>query len=641
MNFKLLFLFSIIHVSSSIVVNLRDGPIRGYTVKNGDLQAHVFKGIPFARPPIGNLRFQTPQPPSKWTHVLDTTEYARPCMTNSTITSTVQNNTSEDCLYLNIWADARCLSEEPCPVVYLVHGGAFQGDSAIMFNETHILKSFATDRFVFVTSAYRLGIFGFLDLGVETVDAPYNTAIYDIIAALQWTKREIQKFGGDLNQITIIGYSSAAVAVQFLMTSPMVDENLFARAIMSSGCPKLHPSYSRSLSKALLNRTGCNKTSNPVDQLECLRSKPAKLLADESKSTYPLEWTIVGAQSDSVLLPSASFVGLRSNWKPKPIILISTLKEMDEVEKRPIPHVCIHYLGSLGFYQPESLEACISHYSTVADPYEIFYRDAVHAMNVMISDWNNESYVGVFGMKNHDTHTGDLFYLLGFHRDRSPYTQDDEWMEQFYVNAIKRFLRGRAPTSDWLPATEKGGYEYIDYRTENGTKRQPHFISDQVFNRPAVKFWLQDLAEIDAKHSNTRLKRKGRRFKTDYVEEPEIVLQKREVNDQLTKFALWKPIQRPYNSLVMFPTIEKVWHPFHNLFLVMLAGIASICSIFILLMAVDALRTGAFRRRLFNDGAEMAEEAATSDDENTILLQSEYARHGSTNSSQLQQYSLV
>ncbi|KAI6172834.1 Esterase FE4-like protein [Aphelenchoides besseyi] len=431
-------------------------------------------------------------------------------------------------------------------------------------------------------------------------------------------KKEIHKFGGDVAQIILIGYSSAAVAVQFLMTSPMVDENLFARAIMSSGCPKLHPSYSRSLSKALLNSTGCNRSSNPVDQLKCLRSKPAKLLADESKSTYPMEWTIVGAQSDSVLLPSTSFVGLRSNWKPKPIILISTLKEMDEVEKRPIPHVCIHYLGSLGLYQPESLEACISHYSTVADPHTIFYRDAVHAMNVMISEWNKESYVGVFGMKNHDAHTGDLFYLLGFHRDRFPYTQEDEWMEKFYVNAIKRFLRGRAPTADWLPATGKGGYEYIDYRVENETKKQPHFIPDKVFNSPAVKFWLQDLAEIDAKHSNTKLKH------------------------QLSKFTLWKPNPRPHSSLEVLPTIENVWHPFHNLFLVMLAGIASICSIFILLMAVDALRSGAFRKRGFNNEQEMAEEATFDDqNENTILLQSEYASHGSTYSSQLQQYSLV
>jgi para-nitrobenzyl esterase len=195
MKLLLVIILEILYYSANgVVVKLTDGLIQGYSKTINGVQTNIFKGIPFAAPPLADQRFSLPQRPSPWKGILNVTKYKAACLTNSTVTQTVQNVTSEDCLYLNLFADSRCSVFKPCPIVFFVrlflskisanafqiHGGAFQGDSAIMFNETQLLNKYASDRFIFVLPSYRLGIFGLLDLGEEIDGSPYNVAVYGI-----------------------------------------------------------------------------------------------------------------------------------------------------------------------------------------------------------------------------------------------------------------------------------------------------------------------------------------------------------------------------------------------------------------------------------------------------------------------------
>lgn len=144
-----------------------------------------------------------------------------------------------------------------------------------MFNETHLLHKFATDRFILVITAYRIGILGLMDLGKELDNEPYNIAIYgkysspliylssnfdvlDMIAALEWTRDEIPLIGGNISQITMIGYSSSGAALAALLASPEVHQDLFQQVFISSGCPRLMPHYSESMSLAVLRWTEVN-----------------------------------------------------------------------------------------------------------------------------------------------------------------------------------------------------------------------------------------------------------------------------------------------------------------------------------------------------------------------------------------------
>ncbi|KAI6230575.1 hypothetical protein M3Y99_01046300 [Aphelenchoides fujianensis] len=424
-----------------------------------------------------------------------------------------------------------------------------------------------------------------------------------------------------------------------------------------SGCPKLHPHYSRSLSLAVIHKVGCNPNASFADQLACLRAKDGRSLADASKATQNVDWTQVGAQSDSVLLPSASFVGLRPHWKPKPLLLIATSREMREVEDLPLAHMCTHYLASLGYFTAAALEACVARYGAVDAPREILYRDAQHAMNVLLAQWNTPgeapSFVGLFAQRNHDKHTGDLFYLLGFHRDRFAYTQEDAWMERFYLDAVKRFLRGEQPREDWLPADADGrNFYFLSYAnaSANQTEERPHFVANGVFNEPAVDFWLHELAVVDA--GSRPADSSARR-----VEPKERSMA--EAEEQLALCASWTPAhsKRPHlrrflrSRLEVIPSpTERIWHPLHNTFLVILALLVSVLAVAVVVMAVDALRNGAFRSRRRPAGGRFVDErAAEADewserdaDENTILLREARRNHGeSSGNLRTEQYSLI
>lgn len=212
---------------SETLLTTPSGKLRGETA-NG---VRIFRGVPFAEPPTGTLRFRPPVPIKPWKNIREATNFAPAAMQQVTDLS-VSPNMSEDCLYLNVWAPA---GKGPYPVFVWIHGGSFTGGRSSTPISDGTL--FAQQDIVHVTLAYRLGVFGFMDLspllGPDYADSG-NNALRDLIAALQWINQNIAAFGGDPNRVTVGGESAGAKATAALMAIPQ-SARLFQSAISESG----------------------------------------------------------------------------------------------------------------------------------------------------------------------------------------------------------------------------------------------------------------------------------------------------------------------------------------------------------------------------------------------------------------------
>jgi para-nitrobenzyl esterase len=196
----------------------------------------IYMGVPFAAPPVGELRWREPQPVAPWKATRQATSFAPACMQKGvSMPGEKPPTTSEDCLYLNIWTPART-ADERLPVMVWIHGGAYTNGSASM--PLYWGDKLAQRGVVVVTVAYRLGALGFLahpELTAESArKSSGNYGLLDQIAALEWVQRNIAAFGGDRARVTIAGQSAGAMAVSMLMASPRA-KGLFHRAIGQSG----------------------------------------------------------------------------------------------------------------------------------------------------------------------------------------------------------------------------------------------------------------------------------------------------------------------------------------------------------------------------------------------------------------------
>ncbi len=216
-------------------------------VESGELQGVVddgvasFKGIPFAAPPVGDLRWRPPQPAARWTGVRQAAEFGADCMQGRfgpppAPGAPPARVPSEDCLFLNVWRPASATPGAKLPVMVWIHGGGFMGGSGA--SPTTSGAQFAKHGVVLVSLNYRLGRFGFFAFPALSRERPEETkgnyAYMDQIAALQWVKRNIAAFGGDPDNVTIFGFSAGGVSVHSLLASPMA-RGLFHKAIAESG----------------------------------------------------------------------------------------------------------------------------------------------------------------------------------------------------------------------------------------------------------------------------------------------------------------------------------------------------------------------------------------------------------------------
>ena len=214
------------------IARVSGGQIEG-TAANG---IAAFKGIPFAAPPVGELRWKKPAPVVAWSGVKKATTYAPACMQDANMLKFIGSpeGVSEDCLYLNVWTPAKAASER-LPVMVWIYGGGFAAGatSSATYDGTRL----AQKGVVLVSVAYRVGPLGFLahpDLSRESGHGSGNYGLQDMIAGLEWVKANIAAFGGDPRNVTIFGESAGGIAVSMLSVSPAAN-GLFAKAISESG----------------------------------------------------------------------------------------------------------------------------------------------------------------------------------------------------------------------------------------------------------------------------------------------------------------------------------------------------------------------------------------------------------------------
>jgi para-nitrobenzyl esterase len=233
----------ILNIASSRMARVEGGLLAG--VPGADPALIVFRGVPFAAPPVGELRWRAPQPPAAWQGVRQADRFGPICPQHGPQPGSFYHQEfylepepqSEDCLYLNIWTGARS-SDERRPVMVWFHGGAFvEGSGSLPSFQGEML---AQKGAVLVTANYRLGVFGYFAHPALSAESERgvsgNYGLLDQVAALAWVRRNIAAFGGDPDNITIFGQSAGSMSVFTLAVSPLA-QGLFRRVIGQSGSP--------------------------------------------------------------------------------------------------------------------------------------------------------------------------------------------------------------------------------------------------------------------------------------------------------------------------------------------------------------------------------------------------------------------
>ena len=219
---------------STAAVRTASGLVRGTVATSG---VRTFRGLPYAAPPVGDLRWREPQPVAAWKGVRAATRFGPRCMQLPVFADMVfrSDGMSEDCLYLNVWAPARKAGGRAPVLLYFYGGGFVAGDGS---EPRYDGGSLARRGIVVVTANYRLGVFGFLAHPALTAESPHHASgdygLLDQVAALAWVRRNIAAFGGNPARITIAGESAGSISVCALMASPL-SRRLIAGAIGESG----------------------------------------------------------------------------------------------------------------------------------------------------------------------------------------------------------------------------------------------------------------------------------------------------------------------------------------------------------------------------------------------------------------------
>lgn len=311
------FLLLLLHTSVSgqgdPIVKTPRGYIRGIQEKG----IFVFKGIPFAAPPVGELRFKAPIPMPAWKDTLSCTRFGPVATQYAGDTKTAKGD--ENCLQLNLYTPS-LKPKKGLPVLVWVHGGGMTGGSGIGQNG----HSFShNDSIITITINYRLGVFGFLYMGdVAGYQSAGNNALLDCIMALKWIRENIKAFGGDASRVTIIGESAGAKLISALLVTPAA-KGYFSQLILESGAVNCirDTTTAKAMRKRLMDTLGI---SNPADLLylpaATLITAQAKVLGGPKGTNY------FGPVQDGILIREDALQYVRNHPDRKVRVLLGTNK---------------------------------------------------------------------------------------------------------------------------------------------------------------------------------------------------------------------------------------------------------------------------------------------------------------------------
>lgn len=425
---------------------------------------NVFKGIPYAEPPVGDLRWTAPIPVKPWDGILSCKEFRaspvqifpEPIYVWSEEFLIPEEPISEDCLYLNIWTGAKSVKEKR-PVVVWVHGGGFTSGSGSV--PIYDGKAMAKKGVVFVNINYRLGVFGFLahpELSQESPDhSSGNYGLMDQIAAIQWVKNNIAAFGGDPNKITISGQSAGSASVVFLSASPLT-KGLFQQVIAQSGAGLLSRSPSSSpmaldyLQEAELHGKAIEKELG-LSSIKEMREMDAFDLQDAVKGRFqPIVDGYVLEQSvtKTYLEGKAHPIKLLTGWNQDDGVVIGGYESAEDFRKR-IENSWESNAGQLLEFYPSDQDS-ISAHSQRRLQRDIAFGAQNYTLAELIDQQGNDVFVYRFarkiptgtGPEYGAFHTGEVPYAYeNLSYVNRPFTEVDwnlaDQMASYWANFIK------------------------------------------------------------------------------------------------------------------------------------------------------------------------------------------------------------
>ncbi len=315
------------------VVKTETGEVQGRVVERNGKPVRVWKGIPYAAPPVGALRWKPPERAAAWSGVRECTKFGPACPQPALPLFETPEGQDESCLFLNVWAPA---GAEKLPVMFWIHGGSYVVGSGAqtLYDGEHLARRGV----VLVTINYRLGPFGFFCHRALSKESGKNASgdygLLDQVAALEWVKRNIAAFGGDPGLVTVFGESAGAGSVGALLCSPLA-KGLFHRAILESGTPFARPLHEDARGMEAAEKTGeriaralgCDEAKDP---LAALRAKSApELLAAASPSVNPIgEGNVFGPVIDGWVIPEDPvLVTVSGKLRDVPLLLGTTENE--------------------------------------------------------------------------------------------------------------------------------------------------------------------------------------------------------------------------------------------------------------------------------------------------------------------------
>lgn len=455
-------------------------------ILEGEVQEQivVYRGVPFAAPPVGDLRWKEPQPVEEWDTVRLAKEFGPDPMQPNIFgdMNFLGNGRSEDCLYLNIWAPRQA---KDCAVLIYFNGGGLMAGSGS--EPRYAGDSLAHHGVISITANYREGIFGFLAHPDLTAESPNHTSgnygILDQVAAIQWVKDNIAAFGGDPNKITIAGESAGSFSVSVLMASPLSRNNI-AGAIGSSGA-EMKPSYACTLEDAENRGVALTQRFGTIAELRALSADslqailPPRGMSTIAVDNYLLDKTVdeVFANNEQAQVPllagwnsmegNPAGAGSLQNYKNQ--LSAKFGDRVDEVfeafdiktDDDLFEWNAIELAGAM-FTAFPTWKWCELHKASNLPVYRYFYK---HPRPAMVNDNLEAGLAG--GVKEKDpnakpvdprikvgaVHSADIEYAMG-NLDTNKvfaWNEDDKKVEQTFMHAYINFVKTGNPNGEGVP----------------------------------------------------------------------------------------------------------------------------------------------------------------------------------------------
>lgn len=533
--FLCIFLFSIIHYSTSIIISTSYGKLSGKEVED----YHIFKHVPFAKPPIGELRFQKPESPEQWEGVRDATEYGPACMCNSTTSKYIPKSISEDCLHVNIFTSSKCLEFKDCPVVVYLHGGDILYDSAVMFNDSYLLDTFSRNDVILAIPAFRLGIFSHFTVLDQNI-APTNVAFYDVLKSLEFLKTEIHNFGGSNKKVTLFGHSYGGTMTTMMTFSPRInqDKSLFQKTVVMSSHQNFQPlRYHTQRTRVFAKHANCllpQKISRKMTRnednsytLKCLQSKSGQELLEIQRSLEEAGYfTFGGVVRREPLFSEVDPTEYMDTPNRIPMLTGCTIHELDHVlGDMPVAK-------TLGFKNPEKCEAKYRHDLHNGHFDRGNHTDKTISMLVSTKIRVNKllenhipTYFYQYRHPKHAKHTDDLFYIMGVHS----FEMDDNeiQLKKVYQEMLINFVKSGNPGDGFEQAgLRTSAYFDINWNETSGLRPQMR----PGFEKKMMDYWLKEMVRFDSKV--TERKKKNHDLKTQSARLSELNIDPKLVSQQ-------------------------------------------------------------------------------------------------------------